>query len=69
MIGQLVQLVVYLLVVGAIVGLLIWLVDYIPVPEPFNKWIKVVIIVVSVLIIIFVLLGLIGEAPSLRLGR
>jgi len=69
MIGQLVQLVVYLLVVGAIVGLLLWLVDYIPVPEPFNKWIKVVIIVVSVLIIIFVLLGLIGEAPSLKLGR
>ena len=69
MIGSLVHLVVYLLVVGAIVGLLLFLVDYIPVPDPFNRWIKIVIMVVAVLIIIFVLLSLIGEAPSLKLGR
>lgn len=69
MIGQLVQLVVYLLVVGAIVGLLLWLVNYTEVPEPFNKWARIVIVVISVLIIIYVLLGLVGETPSLKLPR
>jgi hypothetical protein len=58
MIGTLVHLVVYLLVVGLIVWLLLWLIDFIPLPEPFHKVARIVI---------FVLLGLVGEAPRLRL--
>lgn len=69
MIGSLVALVVYLLVVGLIIWLLIWLIDYIPVPEPFNRVAKIVIMVVGVLIVIYVLLGLVGDTPSLRLPR
>lgn len=69
MIASLVTLVVYLLVVGLIVWLLLWLIDYVPVPEPFNRVAKIIIMVAAVLIVIFVLLGLIGEAPSLRLPR
>jgi hypothetical protein len=67
MLGQLVQLVVYLVVVGCVIWLLLWLVDYIPVPEPFNKVAKIAIMVVAVLIVCYVLLGLVGDTPRLRL--
>jgi hypothetical protein len=65
MISALVMLVVYCLVVGLIAWLLMFLVDYVPVPPPFNRVAKVVIMVVAVLIVIILLLGLVGEAPRL----
>ena len=60
---------VYLLVVCVIIGLVWWIVDYLPVPEPLNKLIKVVTIVIGAIIIIYALLsiaGVGGELPSLR---
>jgi hypothetical protein len=56
-------------VVGLIVWLLMFLIDYVPVPAPFNRVAKIIIMVVAVLIVIFLLLGLIGEGPGLRLPR
>ena len=69
MIGTLVSLVIYLLVVGLIVWLLMFLIDYVPVPDPFNRVAKIIIMVVAVLIVIILLLGLVGEGPGLRLPR
>jgi hypothetical protein len=60
---------VYLLVVCVIIGLVWWIVDYLPVPEPLNKLIKVVTIVIGAIIIIYALLsiaGVGGGLPSLR---
>lgn len=57
---------VYLLVVCVVIGLVWWVADYLPVPEPLNKLIKVVSIVIGVIIIIYALLGLGGMAPNLR---
>ena len=51
---------IYLLVVCVVIGLVWWVVDYLPVPEPLNKLIKVVSIVIGVIIIIYALLGLAG---------
>lgn len=69
MINALVYFVVYIIVVGLIVWLLLWLIDYIPLPEPFNRVARIAIIVVAVLIVIFLLLGFVGEGPPrLRLG-
>ena len=67
MIEGLVGLVIYLLVIGLIVWLLIFLVDYVPVPAPFNRVAKIVIMVVAVIIVIYLLLGLLGHAPIARL--
>lgn len=54
MIGLLIQL----LIIGLAVGLVWWLLDYLPVPEPFNKVIKVVAIVVFFIYIIYMLLNM-----------
>ncbi|MEY9184707.1 sterol desaturase/sphingolipid hydroxylase (fatty acid hydroxylase superfamily) [Bradyrhizobium sp. USDA 326] len=69
MIQSLVYLVLYIVVLGLIVGLLLWLIDQIPIPEPFHRVARVAIIVVGVLIVVLLLLSLIGDGPSrLRLG-
>jgi hypothetical protein len=56
MIGILIQL----LIVGIIIGLIWWVVDYLPVPQPLNKMIKVVTMVIGVIIIIYALLSISG---------
>ncbi len=64
----LVNLVVYLIVLGCILGLLLYLVSISPVPEPYKGWLRFLVIAVSVLILIYFLLGLIGGGvPQLRL--
>jgi hypothetical protein len=57
---------VYLLVVCVVIGVIWWVADYLPVPEPLNKLLKIVSIIVGVIIIIYALLGLAGMAPALR---
>ena len=62
----LVELVIYLAIVGGILWLLLWLISYIGLPEPFAKVAKIIIMVVGVLILINVLLGFAGH-PIVRL--
>lgn len=57
---SLIMFVVWLIVAGVIFWLLQWLVDYVGIPEPFHKVLKVVIAVVAVLIVIAALLNLAG---------
>jgi hypothetical protein len=56
----LIQLVIWLLIAGAVWWLLNWLVDYIGVPEPFRKVIKIILAIIAVLIVINALLMLVG---------
>lgn len=51
---------IYILVVGVIIGLIWWIVDYLPVPPPLNKLIKVVSIVIGCIVVIYALLGMAG---------
>ena len=51
---------VYLLVICVIIGVVFWIVDYVPVPQPLNKLIKVVAIVIGCIAIIYTLLSLAG---------
>ncbi len=55
-----VNAVVTLLIAGLIFGLLFWLINYVGLPEPFNKVARVVLAVLAVLVCIGVLLSLIG---------
>lgn len=56
---------IYLLVVCIIIGLIWWVVDYMPVPQPLNKLIKVVSIVIGVIIIAYALLAIGGGGVAL----
>lgn len=68
MVGSLITLVIYIIVIGLIMWLLIWALDQIPMPEPFKSVARVLIIVIGVLILCFILLSLVGEAPRIKLG-
>ena len=68
--ASLLNLVIYLIVLGCIVGLLLYLVSISPVPEPFKGWLWFVVMAFAVIAVIYVLLGLIGGgAPSFHLPR
>lgn len=56
----LVRTIVYLVVAGLVAWLLWWLIDYLQLPEPFNKVAHVVVAVFSVLVCIAILLALTG---------
>jgi len=70
MLTTLVYLVLYLIVVGLICGLLLWLIDAVGVPQPFHKFARIAVIVIGVLIVIFILLGMVEgtSVPKLKLG-
>lgn len=59
--GSLVNLVIYLLVVGAIIWLLLFIVGKVGPPEPFAKIITAIIYVVAALILIALLLDFAGS--------
>jgi hypothetical protein len=70
MLTSLIHLVIYLIVAGVIIWLLLYLIDVIPLPEPFNRVARIVIIVIGVLIVILALLSFIGVDSGIgRLGR
>lgn len=69
MLAQLVNLVVYLLVAGIIVGLLLYLVNISPVPEPWKGWLWFLVVAIGVLIVIYVLLGLISGGGAGSIGH
>lgn len=58
--AALVNLVIWLAVVGLICWLLWWLIGYVNLPEPFNKVARVIVAVVAVVVLINFLLGLTG---------
>jgi hypothetical protein len=63
MIEALVQLVIYLIGVGCILALLLYLVTSSPIPDPYKGWLRWLVIAVAVVILIYILLGLIGDRP------
>lgn len=65
--GTLVSIIIWIIIVGAIFGLLWWLIGYCGLPEPFNKVARVVLAVVAVLMIISILLELVGGTPIFKL--
>lgn len=71
MITGLVMLVIYIIVLGLVIWLLSYLVDVIPLPDPFNRVAKIAIMVIGVLIVILLLLNFIGvlDGGPPRLGR
>jgi len=61
-----VRAIIYLIVAGLIFWLLFWLINYVGLPEPFNKLARVILAVAAVIICIVILLGLAGGQPLFR---
>jgi len=53
--------VIYCLVLGAVVWLLLWLIGYLGIPEPFSKVARGIVIVFAVLLLIMLLLAFVGH--------
>lgn len=69
MIASLITLLIYLLIVGIILWLALYIISVLPLPAPFNQVARVIIMVIGCLILILMLLnfvGLDGMRPMLR---
>jgi hypothetical protein len=60
MIVALINLIVYLLILGLLYWLVLYVVDSIPIPDPPARIIKIALMVLMVLVIIMLLLQMIG---------
>ena len=69
MIPALIQLIVWLLIVGILLALVYWVLDAIPIPEPLNRIVKIVLVVLAVLVVVLLLLDLIGISTGLDVPR
>lgn len=58
--SAIVSTIVRVIVLGMICWLLWWLIDYVKIPEPFNKFARVLIAVLAVVLLISLLLNLTG---------
>jgi glucan phosphoethanolaminetransferase (alkaline phosphatase superfamily) len=69
MIAGLINLIVWLLVVGLLIALVYWVLDAIPVPQPINKIVKIVVIVLAALVVIMLLLQLVGVSTGVDMPK
>ena len=60
MIESLIYLVIYIIVVGLVLWLLSYLIDAVPLQEPFRRVARIALLVIGVLIIIMLLLNFLG---------
>ena len=60
---------IYLIIIGFILGILYWLIDWLGTPEPINKILKAVILLVGVLFLINFLLVLAGQPPIIKVAQ
>ncbi len=70
-IESVVAFVLYILAVGVIFGLLMWLINYVeaqfPTMAPFAKFARIALVILAVLVLIGVILSLVGH-PIVRLA-
>lgn len=62
MISTLITLIVYIIILGLLVWLVNYVIDNVPLPEPLGRVAKVLVIVVAVVVVILLLLQLVGGA-------
>jgi hypothetical protein len=67
MIVGLVNLIIYIIILGLLFWVLQYAISAIPLPEPFAKVAQVLLILVAVVIVIILLLQLVGGAGDIHL--
>lgn len=69
-VSGLISLFIYFIVLACILGVALWILSLLPIPEPFKGWVKIGMLVVAGLVVIIFLLSLIGgSVPVLKLPR
>ena len=69
MIAALINLIVYLLVVGLLYWLVLYVIDTVPIPDPPARIIKIALMVLMVLVVILLLLQMIGGVSGIDLPK
>jgi len=69
MIPALINLIVWLLVVGILYWLVIYIIDTVPIPDPPARIIKLVLLVVLAIVVILMLLDLIGVQTGMEMPK
>jgi hypothetical protein len=69
MIQALITLIIWLLVVGILYWIVIYVLDAIPIPDPPNRIIKVVLAVVLALALLLMLLDLLGVNTGVNMPK
>lgn len=64
--NALMQLFVYVLIVGVVVAIGLYVLAKSPIPEPYKGWIRWGILAVIAIFVMFWLLGFVGPLPKLR---
>jgi hypothetical protein len=64
-----VDLLIYLLILCVVFGLIYWVVQQLPLPEPFGRIARVVIVVIGCIALLMVLLNVLGYSGGLGLRR
>jgi uncharacterized membrane protein required for colicin V production len=64
---NLIALLIYLIVLCCVVGLVYYVINAIPVPDPLGRIIKIVVMVFACLVVILLLLQLVGMGPGINL--
>jgi len=64
-VDSLVYLVIYLIVIGLVIWLLTYLIDIVPLPEPFGRVARIVIGVLIVILLLLQFVGVDGSLPRL----
>lgn len=62
-----IQSLITLVILALILGIIFWLVDYFALPQPFNKILKAIVVLVGALFLINFLLVLAGQPGFIRL--
>lgn len=59
--GAVIQAIILLVCLGLVFWLLYWLVDYVAMPEPFNKVARVILAIAAVIVLINCIMSLAGK--------
>lgn len=51
---------IYVVIIAVVCGIGYWIIDAIPVPQPINRWAKILIVVIAAILLIGVLLNMAG---------
>lgn len=69
MIGALINLIFWLLILGILVALALWVLSQLGLPEPIGRIIRVAIIVIVVLVVVLLLLQIVGGGGGMNLPK
>jgi len=69
MIGTLVTLIIYLLILGLLMALVFYVIDAIPIPDPFGRFLKIAVIVIACLVVILLLLQMVSGGGGVALPK